>query len=383
MIETILTILVLTASAIAALFTAVATGVICMASDINGKKKASTVFPKVTILKPVKNTDSGFEKNIRSFYEQDYPQIELVFGVDNENDQCVAILQQISRDYPLISTKIVVTGEIKTGNPKIDTLSACNADINGSYVWVTDSNVRVTKNALSQLMQEAVETDAKIVFSPIIGAGHKTLASIVENSYINFFVSGATLMAWSAFKKPVITGKSMLIEMKTLNERYGGFAYFSNYLAEDYLLGDTFHNDGYRVSTNNVWITNINEESSFMQVYKRIERWAVLRNRLNPFYMFEILTNPLVWIIALLASGQYGLGLALALITALHEYTVLFCINHDDRSSGKVILLYPFACILKGLLMLTIYFRAFFIGNVQWRGRHIRIGKKTIITEGV
>lgn len=382
MIETILTMLVIAASAITALFTAVATGVICMASEKTGKKKASTVFPKVTILKPVKNTDSGFEQNIRSFYEQDYPLFELVFGVDNENDHCVSILKQISQDYPQIITRIVVTGEEKTGNPKIDTLSACNSAITGNYVWITDSNVRVTKNTLSQLIQETVETDAKIVFSPIIGAGHKTLASIVENAYINLFVSGATLMAWSAFKKPVITGKSMLIEMKTLNERYGGFASFSNYLAEDYLLGDTFHKDGYRVSTNYVWVTNINETSSFKQIYNRIERWAILRNRLNPFYMLEILANPLVWIIALLASGQYGFGIALALITVLHEYTVLFCINSNDRTSGKVILLYPLACAIKGLLMLLIYVRAFFIGNVLWRGRHIRIGKKTVINEG-
>ncbi len=365
----------------ALLFTAACTIAVCITRF--SKKTTVSSHPHVTLVKPVKNIDEGFDDNIRSFYTLDYPSYDIVFGIDERTDPCVERLQAIASEFSAIKTSIVATGAEKVGNPKIDTLHHCAESVTGDYVWITDSNVRVAPDTLTRMVHGAQTTGAKIIFSPILGAGNKSFGSIVENSYINLFVSGATIIAWALFKKPVITGKSMLIDMHTLISHYGGFDYFRSFLAEDYVLGDTFKNDGFHVVTNYAWITNINEKTQLKNVYARLSRWALLRRNLNVLYGFEIFTNPLFFIALLLADTHHGSTLAIAGLAflLLCEYLVLFIVNSHDRKSLRVILTYPAAVMAKYLLQLIVFIGSFLTATVIWRGRRLHIGNRTVISE--
>lgn len=364
------------------LFTASFTAAVCLTRNV--KKKQLSTFPAVTVVKPVKNIDEGFDDNIRSFYTLDYPAFDIVFGVDEPTDPCVERLQSIAADYPNISTTIVPTGAEKNGNPKIDTLYHCTHAITGAYVWISDSNVRVSSDTLLRLVTEAVTSDAKIVFSPITGAGAQSFGSIMENAYINHFVSGATIIAWALFKKPVITGKSMFIDMHTLTTHYGGFECFRTFLAEDYILGDTFKNDGFHVATNYTWVTNINERTRIKNVYGRLSRWALLRRNLNVLYGLELFANPLFFILLLcLFSSQHNIFVSLVslLFVLFCEYLTLFIVNTHDRHSAAVIITYPAAILAKYVLQLIVFFGSFMTATVVWRGRRLHIGNRTVISE--
>ena len=61
------------------------------------------------------------------------------------------------------------------------------------------------------------------------------------------------LASWAAAWARIV-GKSMLIERAAL-AAFGGFAYFKGFLAEDFLLGETFAKSGFHVSTNFTWVT--------------------------------------------------------------------------------------------------------------------------------
>jgi len=62
----------------------------------------------------------------------------------------------------------------------------------------------------------------------------------------------------------------MLIERQTL-EDLGSFSAFDCYLAEDYMMGEIYRENGKYISTNFAWITNYSSSTSIGTFYKRME----------------------------------------------------------------------------------------------------------------
>ena len=352
------------------------------------KPGPSTVFlkksdyPWVSILSPVKGVDDGLEANLESFYRLDYPVYEILFAVDSWQDKEVEIIRRVADRYPKIYTRILATGHHPTENPKIHKLSFLENESRGRLLWVTDANVRVEPATLRRLVAEYKSSEAKFIFSPILGAGSNNFASLMENTSLNFFTSGNVITLWKIFSKPVVIGKSMLIEgaaLKTL----GGFKYFKDYLAEDYLIGKSFMESGFRVSTNYTWVANINQRVTIKSFYKRMARWARLRYQLHrPAYIFEILLNPVILSLAslpLLGASFWWLIPLAAGFKIFLEYLNFLVVNGQDRGRWQNHLLFPLMVLTKDLLFLAVYLTPFFSSTVDWRGGRIKVGKNSLI----
>jgi hypothetical protein len=249
--------------------------------------------------------------------------------------------------------------------------------------WVTDSNIRVKADTLDKLVQTYLRKGAKIIFSPIRGTSSRSLGSLMENAYLNFFASGNVIAAWALFRQPIILGKSILVERESLS-RFGGFAYFKNYLAEDFLLGDAFVKSGFSVDSDYTWITNINQTTSLRGFFERMSRWAKLRFHLKKgFYLLELLLNPMVVAGAGLlwtGRGEWRLMAAVVSTKILLEYVNFLFLNDEDRKKIWAHLVFPIAVIGKDLILLAVYLTPFFSRTVRWRKGKIGIGKKTLIT---
>lgn len=342
-------------------------------------------YPKVSILKPVKFMDDGMARNIESFYQLDYPDYEIVFCFDGFNEEIHQLIEKFRDKHPKVVTKIVHAGFEKRMNPKIQMLEVMVKEAAGELYWVSDSNIRVEKETLRSLAREYTEQGSKIVFSPIRGTGSRTIGSIIENSYLNLFVSGSIIAAWKLAGRQIIVGKSMLIERKTL-DGLGGFEAFREYLAEDYIMGQTYTGKGIHISTNYTWAINFNSHSTVKSFFSRMTRWAKLRYHIDRFYyVLELLVNPVA--VALLTAPFLGaravkVVLAAVAIKTAAEYLNLIAVNRTDARKVWVLAAYPFCMLLKDMLMFAIYLAPFFSSTVNWRGWKIRIGEKSrIITE--
>lgn len=342
-------------------------------------------YPKVSILKPLKNLDDGIEENLESFLNIEYPEFEIFFAVDKINDPIVKIIKKIQKKYPEIDSKIIATGHCNQYNPKVHKLSIMEKKSTGDLLWINDSNVRVESGVLLGLVNEYLLNDTKLIFSPIHATGDKTIGSIIENSYINLFLSGNVILAWKLFKQHIIVGKSILFERKTL-EHLGGFSYFRDYLAEDFMMGEIYKACRFPIATNYVWVTNINSSTTIRGFFSRMSRWAKLRFRLKPyFYLFEILLNPIaITIITLSVLGlKNGLPITggIIMIKLFLELLNQRYVNGRTPEKPLVILSFPFLFLFKDILLFFAYFTPFFSDTVNWRGGGITIGKKTLIAD--
>lgn len=341
-------------------------------------------YPLVSLLKPVKGIDDGLEANLESFYQLDYPLYEILFAVDNWQDESCAIIKKLAAKYPGIHTKILATGDPLTENPKIHKLSWLESESRGRLLWVTDASVRVEPQALRQLVEKYLSSGIKLIFSPVLGTNSRSLASLMENTYLNFFTSGNIIALWKLFRQPVVMGKSILLDRAALRT-FGGFNYFKDYLAEDYLIGKSFQDSGFKVGTNYIWIKNISEQASLKSFFKRTARWARMRFRLNlSAYLAEILLNPMI--IALAAAAVFGFGnpfgkLALLVTSGkmIFEYLNFLVVNQPDRKRLVNHLFFPAMVIIRDLLLFAVYLIPFFSRTIDWRGHHFKIGKNSLI----
>jgi ceramide glucosyltransferase len=339
-------------------------------------------YPFVSLLKPVKNIDDGLAANLESFYRLDYPAYEVLFAVDDLADPCVAILRDLQARHPGVPTTIVATGHPPFENPKVHKLSRLEAKSRGGLFWSTDSNVRVAPDTLRRLVDEHLASGAKVVFSPIRGSSSRSFASLMENAGLSFFTSGSVIASWLLGRQAIVVGKSILIERAAL-EAFGGFGYFKDYLAEDFLLGEAFAKSGFVVSTNFTWVTNVSETTSFRSFFKRLSRWAKLRYHLRrPVYLAEILLNPIVIALAGWAAfGRRGWIVLAATVTLKIgiEYANFLFVDPEDACRLRNHVLFPAAVVVKDLALLAVYLAPFFSRRVDWRGGRIAIGRRTLI----
>jgi ceramide glucosyltransferase len=339
-------------------------------------------YPFVSLLKPVKNIDDDMAANLESFYRLDYPAYEILFAVDDFKDASVAILRDLKARHPRIRTAIVATGRPPFENPKVHKLARLESKSRGSLFWVTDSSIRVAPDTLRRLVNEHLLRDAKVVFSPIRGTSSRTFGSLMENAGLNFFTSGSVLASWFLGRQPIVVGKSMLVEREAL-ETFGGFGYFKDYLAEDFLIGESFAKSGFRVSTNCTWVASVSQTATLRSLFKRLSRWAKLRFHLRrSVYLAEVLLNPIV--IALAGGVLFGKrGWAVVVVTVAAkvaiEYLNFLFVNPEDRCLLRNHLLFPAAVVAKDLVFFAVYFTPFFSRQVEWRGGRIGIGRNTLI----
>src|ERR1700753_437910 len=64
-----------------------------------GLQPSSPTSPAITLLKPLCGAEPRLYENLRSFCLQDYPQYQIVFGVQDEADPALSIVARLIREF--------------------------------------------------------------------------------------------------------------------------------------------------------------------------------------------------------------------------------------------------------------------------------------------
>lgn len=337
----------------------------------------NTKFPSISILKPLKGIDDGLEDNLRSFFNLDYTDFEIIFGLDSYRDPAYEVVRRLQNEFKLVKSKVVVSDSVIGLNPKVNNMNNMYPSVNGEFIFINDSNTRVEKNILSKLVVEFNSEKVGLVTATIRGVGEKKITSIWENLHLNTFVAPNVFIAKKFANISIVIGKSILIPKRVLDE-IGGFDSLKNYLAEDFLLGIKVKELGYEIKTSVTMVDNVNENISFQKFLNRHSRWAKMRRNIDiKHYLLEWCSNPIFSSLLLMAYLQNIDGVAVFVgmtsIKMAHDFYIMKLMRNDFKWQN--IIAVPF----KDLAIALIWFAPFFSYSVKWRNNKIRIGKDSVL----
>jgi len=118
------------------------------------RRRRAPFTPGVSVIFPCKGLDPGFEENVRSLIEQDYPDFEILFVTATEDDPARACLKRIIDHYPGRSLRLLVAGISAGRSQKLNNqLFACERIRPESEAFVfMDSDVRAHPDFLRSIV---------------------------------------------------------------------------------------------------------------------------------------------------------------------------------------------------------------------------------------
>src|SRR5215207_4126952 len=104
------------------------------------KKAEPATKPPVTLVRPVCGLENFIEECVETSFRLTYPNLELIFCVDEETDPIVPVVRALIAKYPAVDARLLVGRDSVGNNPKLNNVvkgwDAARADI----VILSDSN---------------------------------------------------------------------------------------------------------------------------------------------------------------------------------------------------------------------------------------------------
>ncbi|MFH1130162.1 MAG: glycosyltransferase, partial [Pseudomonadota bacterium] len=169
----------------------------------------------VTVLKPLCGADDELESNLETFFHQDYPDYELLFGVEGNSDPAIGVVRLLKQRYPNVRCSLVIHDGRCGLNPKISNLRSMIATRTHDVVVISDSNIAVAPEYLSEMVGQLQDKNVGLVTNLFCGVGERTLGATLENLHLNGPVAGS--IAGSQLNgHTVAVGKSMMFRRSVL-----------------------------------------------------------------------------------------------------------------------------------------------------------------------
>ena len=329
--------------------------------------------PPVTVLKPLCGTDPGLRENLESFFRQDHPRFELVFGVTDPADSALDVVGDLARKYPRVRTRTIVHAGEGALNPKVNNLLGMLPHARHDLVLLSDSNVLAPRHYVREMASVYDRERPGLVTNLFVGIGERSLGAALENVGLSGFVAAGVGLP-TALGDGVLVGKSVLFSQREL-ARLGGMRRFSDVLAEDFVMAQTFVHGGGKIVVAPTVLANVTGSMTVRATLARQLRWSMMRCRAIPLaHALEPVASPLALLpLAWWLIGPWALAWAAALL-ALRDMGG-WLVLRGVTSCHLPLLLSP----LREVLALGVWCAAPLKRHVAWRGKRFRLGAGTLL----
>jgi len=344
---------------------------------------ADANLPPVSVIKPVHGLEPQLRENIESFFRQDYPHYEILFGADTADDAALEIVREVSARYAQVPSRVIVHGESPWPNPQTYSLDCLSKQAAFGLIVATDSDVEVAPNYLRE------------VVTPFRKPGVAMTTCLYRGKNVGDFWSNQTAMLMSVEEPAGVLVANLLEGMKfglgptiavrkEVLEEVGGYEKFYDYSANDFILGNLISKAGYHVVLASHVIDHVVNQSTFRKMWQNQLRWRVTERYCRPkgyvgmglifaipFGIFGFLAGALL--------GNSVLGIALlgwAIVNRLVEAFAVGWIVLRDKPLLRRIWLYP----TRDLLGFIVWCVSFSGTKIAWRSSKFELqGERMVL----
>ncbi len=335
-------------------------------------KLAPPFTPPVSLLKPLHGDEPGLEAHLATFFEQDYPEFEILFCARQEHDAGLAAARRVAARYPQVPVQFLTSGEPTVPNAKTLSLDRMAQAARYEIFIISDSDVRVTRDYVRSVA--AAFADAKVGAATCLYRGVAVeggLWSRLEATGMSVEMTAGVLVAEMLEGMKFTLGPTMAVRREAL-QKIGGFLPMGDYCADDFLLGNWVAEQGAMVVLSEHVIDHIVLHSGFVASMRHQARWMKSTRFSRPKGHFgTVLTfcTPFgilaAWAAGVLHHGMLGAGLLawaigsrVAMAAGISQWVL------QEPSPRQSTLLYP----LRDAMGMLFWLASYGSRRILWRG---------------
>jgi len=330
--------------------------------------------PPLSLLKPLHGAEPGLEAYLETFFEQDYPNYEIIFCTRSPDDPGLAIARAVAARHPQISAKFLSThGEPDYINAKAASMEIMEALAAYDILVISDSDVRVTPDYLRAVALPFADANVGGLTCPYRGvAAEGGIWARLEAVGMSVEMTAGVLAARAMEGMQFVLGPTMAFRRATIR-RIGGFAVTADYCADDFVLGNETYKSGERVELSHHAIDHMVINSDFADSMKHQVRWMKSTRFSRPAGHFATCLSFSVpyGLLALVAAGAaghvwWGVGLfAWSVLTRMALSVAVGRAVVGDTSWFGLLVLYP----IRDFMGFCFWAAGYWGNRVLWRGR--------------
>jgi ceramide glucosyltransferase len=325
-------------------------------------------FPPISILKPLAGLDEGLEENLASFFEQRYPEFELLFAVTLADDPAIPVVEKLRSRYRAVPSRLIVTGASSWPNLKDYSLERMLAEARHELIVMADSDVRVGPDLLATLAAEFEDQELGFSTCPYRAVPGPSFWTTLEALAMNTEMLSGVLVSRMLEGMRFTLGPTVAARRSAIAQM-GGFAAIKDYTSDDFMLGKLAAERGSKIILSSYAVEHRLGAEAFLANAKHRLRWNRAMRRLRRWgYVGEIFMHPLplAAILWMARPDWWPAAAAAALLRAAAGFAAAATVR--DPLTRRLWWLIPLADAANFLAWLA----GFFGSGIEWRGRKYR-----------
>lgn len=327
------------------------------------ERQATDFLPSLSVLKPLHGTEPGMERNLETFFEQDYPDFELLFCARQETDEGLQLARRVGMRYPHVNARFVTCGEPrpKFHNAKVFSLAKLDSVAKNDLYITSDADVRVRRDYLRRMVQNLRDPHTGLASCVYIGTTEGGFAAKLDAVGKSVEMTSGVLVADMLEGTKFALGATMAVRRKSFQD-VGGFNELGQFYADDFVLGNRLAAQGTGVKLASHVIRLMVQDSGFWLSFRNQLRWMQSTRRSRPWgHLGSGLTFAmpfgLVGLLWGVLSGHATLGVLWLLAMVVNRWVqasaILLALGEAAWMRGTLV--YPLRDVLGSLLWLASY----------------------------
>jgi len=326
--------------------------------------------PAVSVLKPLHGAEPGLYENLLSFVDQDYPTIQVVFGVRGSDDGALPIARRVIAERPDRDIELVIDSRVSGRNLKVANLVNMLPTARHGVLVFADSDMRVGRDYLATVTAPLRDPAIGLVTCLYKGRPTGGLWSRLGALNINFGFLPAALAGDALGAGGGCFGATIALRRAVL-ERIGGLAVVRDELADDHRIGTAVREAGLATALSPYLVETLVAERSLKCLWQHELRWARTVRLMAPVgFAGSIVTHVIALSLIATLLCQFSL-------TSLMFLAMSCALRWGSASAIAGLLRLPLAGLwllpVRDLLSFAIFVTSFCGRNVSWRDQLFRV----------